>query len=1029
MNEKSKEKAFESYVEETLLKKSGWEAGTNKEWDKDKAIFPKQIIRFLQDSQTELFQKMASQHGADFEGKLLISLCKELDTKGMLHVLRHGFKFYGKNFKMAYFKPAHGLNPEVFELYQKNRLTVIRQVPYNPDTNETIDLVFAVNGLPVATCELKNPATGQTWMNAVRQYNSRDHRKPIFGFQKRALVHFAADPNEVYMATRIIRGHTHFLPFNRGSHPGEIKCGAGNPQHSSGHRTGYFWEEVLARDSFLDILGSFMFIEKSEEKIDDGKGGKKIIKKETMIFPRYHQLDSVRKLVSAVGDDGVGANYLIQHSAGSGKTNSISWLSHRLASLHDSNDKTIYDCVVVITDRRVLDQQLQDAIYQIEHAQGVVQAIDKDAKQLAEALVDGTKIVVTTLQKFPFVLKGLLHIAGVKDADKPDAKAVQKRKEWLDEIAQRRYAIIVDEAHSSQTGETSRELKEILGAGTEAGTDEAEISWEDNLNRIMESRGRQKNLSFFAFTATPKGKTLELFGTKRNGKPEAFHIYSMRQAIEERFIKDVLKHYTTYKTYYKLVKSIEDDPKYPKKKAARALAKFMSLHPHNIEQKTEVIIEHFRRHVKHQMGGRAKAMVVTSSRLNAIRYMLAFQRYIEDNGYTDVRPLVAFSGTVKDPDTGLEYTEPGMNKDVVTGKSISESQLPEKFKTSDFQILLVANKYQTGFDQPLLHTMYVDKRLAGVQAVQTLSRLNRIYPGKEDPFILDFVNDPEEIYYAFKPYYDTTSLQKTADPQQLEVIKHELDGMQIYHWSEVEAFAKVFYKPVQQQATSDNARMDMHLQPAVDRYNALKDEEKQQFFHDRLSGYVSLYSFLSQIMPYSDPDLEMLHSYGKLLLPHLRKGRDIIIIKPDDQVDLEYYRLQKIYSGEIDLDAGDSVEVKSPTDVGTGKAQEDKKPLSDIIEVVNERFGTDFTEEDRLFFEQIKEKACADDHIIKTAIANTLDKFEIGVRKPIIDLMIQRMAENDRIVSKFMDDKEFQNVVYPLLAKEIFTSVNEREAG
>lgn len=1025
MNEQTKEKAFEAYIEEVLLGQSGWKHGTNKEWDAESAIFPDEVIRFLKDSQSDRWQQMVSEHGADFESKLLISLCKELDTKGALHVLRHGFKFYGKIFRMAYFKPAHGLNPEVIELYLKNCLTVTRQVPYNPDTNETIDLVFAVNGLPVATCELKNPATGQDWADAVQQYNSRDHRKPILGFKKRALVHFAVDPNEVYMTTRVIKGRTHFLPFNRGSHPGDIKCGAGNPQHSSGHRTGYFWEDVLARDSFLDILGSFMFIEKSDEKVDDGKGGKKIIKKETMIFPRYHQLDSVRKLVAAAGDDGVGDNYLIQHSAGSGKTNSISWLSHRLASLHDKNDKTIYDCVVVITDRKVLDQQLQDAIYQIEHAQGVVQAIDEDAKQLAEALVDGTKIVITTLQKFPFVLKGLLHIAGAKDADKPDTEAVRRRKDWLDEIAKKRYAIIVDEAHSSQTGETSRELKEILGTGTEA-ADETEANWEDNLNRIMESRGRQKNLSFFAFTATPKGKTLELFGTLRGDKPEAFHVYSMRQAIEERFIKDVLKHYTTYKTYFRLVKFVEDDPEYPKKKATQALAKFMNLHPHNIEQKTEIIIEHFRKHVKHQMAGRAKAMLVTSSRINAVRYMLAFQRYIEDNSYTDVRPLVAFSGTVKDPDTDLEYTEPGMNKDVVTGKSISEAQLPEKFKTSDYQILLVANKYQTGFDQPLLHTMYVDKRLAGVQAVQTLSRLNRIFPGKEDPFILDFVNEPEEIYYAFKPYYDTTSLQETSDPQQLEAIKHELDGMQIYYWSEVEAFARVFYKPVQQQATSDNARMDMHLQPAVDRYNAIEDDEKQQLFYDRLSGYVKLYSFLSQIMPYSDSDLEMLHSYGKFLLPHLRKGRDVVIIRPDEKVDLEYYRLQRVYSGAIELDDGNSVEVKSPTDVATGKANEDKKPLSDIIEVVNERFGTDFTDEDRLFFEQIKEKACADDHIIKTAIANTLDKFEIGVRKPIIDLMIQRMAENDRIVSKFMDDKEFQGLVYPLLAKEIFMSVNEK---
>lgn len=1028
MNEQTKEKAFETYIEEVLLGQSGWRHGTNKEWEVEAAIFPAEVIRFLQDSQPDLWQQMEKQHGTEFEGKLIESLCKELETKEMLHVLRHGFKFYGKTFKMAYFKPAHGLNPEVIELYNKNRLTVTRQVPCNPNSHETIDLVFAVNGLPVATCEVKNPATGQTWMNAVKQYNDRDWRNPIFRFKKRALVHFAADPDEIHMATRLHKGNTFFLPFNRGSHPGDIKCGAGNPRHPSGHRTGYFWEEVLQRDSFLDILGSFMFLQIEEEKVDDGQGGQRINKKETMIFPRYHQLDSVRKLVVAARGDGIGHNYLIQHSAGSGKTNSISWLSHRLASLHDDQDKSVFDCVVVITDRTVLDQQLQDAIYQIEHAQGVVRPIDQDSRQLAEALVDGTRIVITTLQKFPFVIKGLLRVAGVTDTDKPDAAAVQQRKEWLDAIAHRNYAIIVDEAHSSQTGETARELKEILGTGTEAGSDEEQIDWEDNLNRIMESRGRQENLSFFAFTATPKGKTLELFGiVGDSGKPEAFHIYSMRQAIEEKFIKDVLKHYTTYRTYYRLLKSIEDDPNYPKKKAERALAKFMSLHPHNIEQKTEVMVEHFRRSVKHQMGGRAKAMVVTDSRLSAVRYMLAFQRYIKENNYTDVRPMVAFSGEVEDPDTGIKYTEPKMNIDVVTGKTISEKQLPEKFNTNDFQVLLVANKYQTGFDQPLLHTMYVDKRLANIQAVQTLSRLNRYYPGKEDPFVLDFVNDPDEIYRAFKPYYDTTSLQETSDPQQLEVLKHEMDKMQIYHGSEVEAFAKIFYKPVRQQSASDHARMDMHIQPAVDRYKAIENEEKQSEFYDKLSGYVRLYSFLSQIIPYSDPDLEMLYSYGRFLLPHLRKGREVVVIKPGDKVELEYYRLQRVSSGAIDLSDGEIMEVKSPVDVGTGKPKEEKRPLSDIIEVVNERFGTDFNEEDRLFFEQIKEKACNNEHIIKTAIANPLDKFEIGIRQPIIDLMIQRMAENDKIVSKFMDDKEFQDIVHQLLAKDIFISVNNRE--
>jgi type I restriction enzyme R subunit len=552
------------------------------------------------------------------------------------------------------------------------------------------------------------------------------------------------------MTTRLAGEKTFFLPFNRGSQPGQIVCGSGNPQHPSGYRTGYFWQDVLASGSFMDILGNFIFLQKKEEKVEDTKGGHRWVTKEAMIFPRYHQLDAVRKLIAASRTDGPGRNYLIQHSAGSGKTNSISWLSHRLASLHDTQDQKIFDCVVVITDRQVLDRQLQDAIYQIEHAQGVVKAIDQDSKQLAEALIDGTKIVITTLQKFPFVLKGLLHAAGAESQDQATADEKAQAKLWETEIAKRRYAIIVDEAHSSQSGETARELKSILGAAANAETGEDDPDWEDRLNQVMQSRGRQPNLSFFAFTATPKGKTLELFGRKgSSGLPEAFHLYSMRQAIEEGFILDVVQNYTTYATYYRLVKAIEDDPNLPKKKAARALAKFMSLHPHNIEQKTEVIIEHFRQKVISHLGGRAKAMVVTSSRLHAVRYMQAFERYLVANKITDIRPLVAFSGTVKDPDTGLDHTEPGMNTDCVSGQPISEKQLPERFASPDYQVLLVANKYQTGFDQALLCAMYVDKRLDGVQAVQTLSRLNRKIPGKANPFVLDFVNEADNIYAAF----------------------------------------------------------------------------------------------------------------------------------------------------------------------------------------------------------------------------------------------------------------------------------------
>jgi len=1029
MTAQTTERAFETYVEEMLLTTGGWKPGSNAEWDKARALFPARVFSFLRQTQSDLWKEMEDLHEAGLEPLLLSTLVRELDAKGSLHVLRHGFKFYGKTFRLGYFKPAHEANPEVLKLFAQNLLTVTRQVPCHPSDNRTLDMVLAMNGLPVATIELKNPGTGQNWRHAVRQYeNDRDPRAPLFDFKKRALVHFAADTDEIHMTTRLAGEKTVFLPFNRGSHPGQIICGEGNPQHKSGYRTGYFWEEVLQFDSFLDILGHFMFLEKKDEKVDDGRGGFRLMTKETMIFPRYHQLDAVRKLVAAARDDGPGRNYLIQHSAGSGKTNSISWLSHRLASLHSATDKKTFDCVVVITDRQVLDRQLQDAIYQIEHAQGVVKAIDQDSDQLAAALIDGTKIVVTTLQKFPFVLRGLLHAAGTEGREEPAEEEKIQAKAWEAEIAKRRYAIVVDEAHSSQSGDTARELKAILGTAAQAANGEDEPDWEDRLNQVMESRGRQPNLSFFAFTATPKGKTLELFGqTGASGKPEAFHLYSMRQAIEEGFILDVVKNYTTYATYYRLVKAVEDDPNLPKKKAARALAKFMSLHPHNIEQKTEVMVEHFRQKVLSHLGGRAKAMVVTSSRLHAVRYMQAFQRYIAENGYTDVHPLVAFSGTVKDPETGLEYTEPGMNTDCVSGKPISEKQLPERFNSPDYQILLVANKYQTGFDQPLLQAMYVDKRLDGVQAVQTLSRLNRKIPGKEDPFVLDFVNEADDIYKAFKPYYDATSLQEKSDPQQLEVLKHDLDEAQVYYWSEVEAFAHVFYRPREKQSAADHAHMERHLQPAIDRFKAMEDEEKRSDFREKLRGYVSIYGFLSQVIPYSDRTLEMLYSFGRLLLPHLLLDRDLERVKLGDEVDLEYYRLQRTYSGQITLGQGDPEGVKSPTDVGTGKAKDDKVPLSEIIQILNERFATSFTEEDRLFFEQIKEKASKNPQVIQTALANPLDKFQLGIRKLIEEFMVQRLGENDKMVTRYMDDPEFQNVAFPILAKAIFETVRGKE--
>lgn len=1020
MSGKIDEKAFESTVE-SMLHGGGWSNGALSEWDVERALFPDRVVAFLRDMHPKLWAKMDDSRSQNMEHLLIEELVKELDNKGTLYVLRHGFRFHGQTFHLAWFKPSHGLNPESLTRYERNELTVTRQVPCHPGKADTLDLVFAVNGVPVATCELKNPMTGQNWRSAIRQYKQdRDPNAPIFRFKKRALVHFAADTDEVHMTTRLDREKTRFLPFNRGSNPGAIQCGGGNPLHPSGYRTGYFWQEVLTRDRFLTILGSYVFVEHRDEKVEDERGVR-IEKRENVIFPRYHQFDAINRLVASARAEGSGRNYLIQHSAGSGKTNSISWLSHRLASLHNADDEKVYNCVVVITDRRVLDQQLQDAVYQIEHAQGVVKAIDQDSKQLAEALVDGTMIVITTLQKFPFVMSGLLHIAGSDSPDSASAGEQEQAAKWRKEIASRRYAVIVDEAHSSQTGESAHEMKAILGArGQEAG--EGADDWEDGLNAVVESRGPQPNLSFFAFTATPKGKTLELFGRPGlDGKPEPFHVYSMRQAIEEGFILDVLQHYIDYDAYYRLVKQAEDDPELPKRRTSVALAKFMTLHPHNIAQKTEVIVEHFRNHVRHNMGGRAKAMVVTSSRLQAVRYMQVFQLYIAENGCgSEICPLVAFSGTVYDPETGLEFTEPSMNIDAVTGKPISEENLPTRFDSPDYNLLLVAEKYQTGFDQPRLQAMYVDKRLDGVQAVQTLSRLNRVAAGKAPPFVLDFVNDPEDIRAAFAPYYDQTELLAASDPYRLEELKHELDVAQVYHKAEVDGFAEIFYLPASRHRTQDHAQLEAQLQPAVDRFRAL-DEDEQTAFRERLSAFVNLYAFLSQIIPYGDGELEKLSSFGRYLLPHIRLEREAV--KIDVDVELEYYRLQRISSDAISLADGKSTYVTSPIEVGTGDPEEERAPLSEIIDRLNERFGTEFTNEDRLFFEQVKERAVQNKHVRQTALNNPLDKFSLGIREMIGKLMIERMGENNALVTRYMNDAEFQEIAYSVLAREIFESV------
>ena len=1032
MTTQTTERAFEDTVESLLLD-SGWRPGDRARWDVELALFPSQAIDFIRQTQPKQWDRVAALYGGAIERRITEELVKELDLKGTLEVLRHGFRFSGRTFKLAYFKPAHGLNPQLVAQFDSNRLTVTRQVRCHPGRNDTVDVLFALNGLPVATCELKNRMTDQFWKDAVRQYKqNRDPNAPLFRWGRRALVHFAVDSDEVHMVTKLDGERTRFLPFNRGSDPGAIRCGAGNPQHPSGYPTGYLWQEVLERERFLDVLGSYVFTEKREEKVE-GSGGTRIERRETVIFPRYHQLDSVSKLVTAARKEGPGHNYLIQHSAGSGKTNSISWLSHRLATLHTEADEKVFDCVVVITDRRVLDRQLQDAIYQIEHAQGVVKAIDQDSQQLAEALVDGTMIVITTIQKFPFVMRGLLSIAG---ADSPDAPSETERSlaaEWRSRIAGRKYAVIVDEAHSSQTGESAREMKQVLGSRSLEAAEDAENAedWEDHLNAVVESRGPQPNLSFFAFTATPKGKTIELFGRKgASGKPESFHIYSMRQAIEEEFILDVLRHYTDYDTWYRLRKRADDDPNFPKRRTAAALAKFMTLHPHNIAQKIEVIVEHFRSAIRPRIGGRAKAMLVASSRLLAVRYKLAFEKYVAEKGYDDVHALVAFSGTVPDPDTGEEYTEPGMNLDRVTGRPIGEATLAGRFDSSDYNVLLVADKYQTGFDQPLLQAMYVDKRLDGVQAVQTLSRLNRMFPGKDAPFVLDFVNKPEDVRAAFAPYYDRTQLLGESDPYRLSELKHELDTKQVYHQTEVEEFVKVFYRPASQHGgESDHSQLVAQLQPAVDRFRQL-DEEGQTAFRDRLSAFVSLYAFLSQIIPYGDNEFERLASFGRALLPYLRPDREGPI-DLGDNIELSFYRLQRVSTGDLKLsESEDDSEtyVVSPTEVGTGNPEEEKAPLSEIIDTLNARFGTNLTDKDRLFFEQVKERAVRDEEVRRTAKVNRFDNFALHVKDRIDRLMEERQGANDRLVNQYMTNREYKELVFGLLAKAVYDEVKGEAA-
>jgi type I restriction enzyme R subunit len=992
------EGAFETVIEAHLLA-NGYTRLAGEGFDRERAIFPEAVLSFLRDTQLSEWAKLEALHGAQTGEQVLTDLCKWMDTNGSLATLRHGFKCYGRTLRVAFFKAAHGLNPELQARYAANHLGLTRQLHFSPRSDKSLDVTLSLNGIPIATVELKNPLTGQAVDDAVRQYRrDRDPREPIFEFKRRTLVHFAADTEAVRMTTRLAGNATHFLPFDKGS-----GGGAGNPPDPAGrtYRTAYLWEESLERDSLLDILARFIHLQVEEKRDDHGRK----VKVESMIFPRYHQLDAVRRLVSAAQTEGVGHNYLVEHSAGSGKSNTIGWLAHRLASLHDATNQRVFDSAIVVTDRVVLDQQLQDTIYQFEHKRGVVQKIDERSRQLAEALENAVPVVITTLQKFPFVSRHLLR------------RAEERGETGTGTLPTRRCAVIIDEAHSSQGGETATELKELLageGLREEARKRAAEEGYEDleELFRSMAKRGRQANLSFFAFTATPKHKTLAVFG--RGGEP--MHRYTMRQAVEEGFILDVLKYYTSYATYYRLLKACADDPNVERKKAAQALARFLKLHPHNVAQKTEVMVEHFQAMTRHKIGGRAKAMVVTGSRLEAVRYKQSFDEYIRRKGYA-IRTLVAFSGTVQDDKLlDVHYTEEKMND------GVREKELPEKFATAEYQVLLVAEKYQTGFDQPLLHTMYVDKRLAGIQAVQTLSRLNRTHPLKEDTFVLDFVNDREEIREAFKTYYEGAEMGEEVDPARMYAIKGELDAAGIYLNEELERFCAVYFKPKQRQSVQDHQVMNAALDPAVSRFAVLQREreDEAELWRGKAQAFRNLYGFLSQVIPYQDSDLERLYVFLRHLSAKLPRRERGPVYQFDDEVRLEYYRLQKISEGSISPAGGAARPLDGPKEVGSGLSRDSAVPLSQLIDLVNERFGTEFNQADQLFFDQIVEAAVGDDGLRQAAAVNPEDKFRLVFRHLLERLFVERMDQNEEIFVRYMNDAPFRDIVSSWMASEAY---------
>lgn len=1011
------EKQFEMDIESSLTSAAGgWQkasdAGYRAPISTGMALDIETLVGFIKTTQPLAWQRFEKQCNSDPHKKFYKAFEDAVLIDGMIAVLRRGFKYRGIEFKVCHFRPESTLNDVAVKNYKQNICQCIRQWHYSESNNNSVDMMLAINGIPVVAIELKDQLTGQSIDNAKEQWIfNRDQREPAFRLNHRILVFFAVDLYQAAMTTKISGNRTRFFPFNQGSNGAGIDGGSGNPVATDGrYVTSYLWENVLQKDSLLDIIQKFIHFEVKKEIETKPDGTERTVTKHNVIFPRYHQLDVVRKLISDVRATGSGKNFLVQHSAGSGKSNSIAWAAYRLASLHDEDNNPVFTSVVIVTDRRVLDAQLQETISSFDHTLGSVVTIDdkKTSKDLRDAINDGRRIIVTTLQKFPVIYE---------EVDNTQGKA---------------FAVIVDEAHSSQTGQSAMKLKTALADTTDALREYAEIEGkaeedvldtEDQLIKELIAHGKHKNLSFFAFTATPKNKTLEMFGEERqDGSFHPFHVYSMRQAIEEGFILDVLANYTTYKTCFKLAKNTPDNPEVPTSKAVKTIRRFRELHPYNLRQKTMIIVETFRDITKRKIKGRGKMMVVTASRLAAVRYYHEIKAYLERSNYDDVEILVAFSGTVKDPDVpDAEYTESGMNRDR-DGNRITESQTKQVFH-DEGNILIVAEKFQTGFDEPLLHTMIVDKKLRDVKAVQTLSRLNRTHPDKDDTYILDFVNVKEDILAAFQPYYQETSLVEEINIDLIYKTQKILREFKVYHDSDIEAVSQIHFTIGARKTESTQAKVSSALLPIASEYNKLNQEQRYQF-RRTIRSFVKWYNYISQITRMFDKDLHkefMFCAYLEKLLP----PDPVTPFDLGNRVKLEYYRLEKTFEGAIAL-----VEDKTPLDPAKQKQpvgmEEKKSPLEEIIARINEQYHGEFSEGDKVLIGTLREKLLKNKKLRKSAKANDKQIFEGSIFPRLFDEIAQASyMESTETYTKLFEDREKYNILMGVLAAQIYSELSK----